>query len=177
MTDPIFDHAPETDPAAAALAQALEAVGCEASCGDCGAAIAYHAECDEGDGLLTWDVPAAALAATPAMAALLGEAAIGRVARERCPDCGLTGIEIGRIHINAQQNSTEHREAALLREAEVGRAVERLPRDAEWHIGYGNDAYLVIVYEGYDGVERRRGTGPTLPAAIAAALGEEQTDE
>jgi hypothetical protein len=54
-----------TDPAAA-LAEALEAAGCVPSCAGCGAEIAYHADCDEGDGTLVWEVDAAAiLAALP----------------------------------------------------------------------------------------------------------------
>jgi hypothetical protein len=53
-----------------ALAAALQAVGCEPACGDCGADISYHAECGEGNGSLVWEVSTDALTAALAAAGL-----------------------------------------------------------------------------------------------------------
>jgi hypothetical protein len=68
-----------------ALAAALQAVGCEPACGDCGADISYHAECGEGNGSLVWEV------STDALTAALSAAGLSIVSTEELE--GLRAVE------------------------------------------------------------------------------------
>lgn len=65
--------------------------------------------------------------------------------------------------------------AALLADAAIGRAVRRLTDEGSWKADYTeymgeNDRYFVSIA----GIPKGSATGPDLPSAIAAALGDEQ---